>query len=190
MTQTPVLGVSITIGLTLPLIVYWAYRSRYLTGVQTLLFVLGSVLGSIWETALLLVVPRLTEEQLYTVYADVSVQPVVHAVSHSFWDGGLFLVGVFSVERFTEGPHFRTFRWRELGVIVVWGQVQSLAVEITAIGTGMWTYHPTALNPSLFRFGDDTVTVAPQFIWLVATIVFYGCCLLVYRRWDGPGKIS
>lgn len=62
------------------------------------------------------------------------------------------------------------------------GQAQSVAVELTAHGTGMWTYHPRSWNPALFRFGDGTITAVPQLIWLVAAVVFDHCCLVVYRR--------
>lgn len=175
-------GVSIAFGICIPLLVYGVYRQGQLTRPQVLLFAIGSLLGVVWEGALVVLVPRLTEASLYSVAVEVPVSPVIHVMSHSFWDGGLFLVGVLVVERAIEPPHFQTFRWRELGVLVAWGQIQSLAVEITAVVVGLWMYHPTSLNPALFQIDGGAVTVGPQLIWLVAAIVFYCCCLAVYRR--------
>lgn len=171
--------VSLAVGICLPLCVYGAYRRGLLTRGEFLLFWTGSVLGAVWEGALVLLVPQLTQAPLYSVAVEVPVSPAIHVLSHSFWDGSLFLAGVLLVERGSEPPHFRTFRWRELGILLAWGQSQSFAVEITAIVTGVWTYHSTPMNPALFQIGGDAVTLGPQFIWLVATIVFYYCCLSI-----------
>lgn len=182
MMQTLLFSVSIAVGFCVPLLVYGAYRMRYLTRPQTLLFGIGSGLGLIWEGALVMLVPRLTEAPLYSIGVDVSVPSPIHVMSHSFWDGLLFLAGVLLVQRFVEGPHFRAFRWREFLMLVAWGQIQSLVVELTATGTGIWTYHPTSWNPSLFQVGEKAVTAGPQVIWLIAVSAFYYCCLAVYGR--------
>jgi hypothetical protein len=182
MMQTLVFRVSIAVGLCIPLLVYGTFRMGYLTRPQTLLFGIGSGLGLLWEGALVILIPRLTEGPLYSIGADVSVPSIIHVMSHSFWDGLLFLAGVLLVRRFVEGPHFRTFRWHEFWLLVAWGQIQSFVVEITAISTGVWTYHPTSWNPALFQLGGESVTAGPQVIWLIAIFVFYYCCLAVYGR--------
>jgi hypothetical protein len=179
--QALVFGASIAVGLAAPLAVYWADRRGHLTRSKTQLFGVGSALGAVWEGGLLLVAPRLTEAPLYSVAVEMPF-PLVHVVSHSFWDGLLFLAGVLLVERLLEGPHFRRFRWRDLGVLVAWGQLQSLVVEVTAILTGIWVYHPGPWNPALFPVGEHAITAWPQLIWLVAALVFYRCCLAVYGR--------
>jgi hypothetical protein len=182
MMDTLVFGISIAIGLALPLLVYAGYRTAYLTETQVLLFGIGFVLGTVWEAGLVMVLPRFVEASLYSGGVKEPVHPVLHVISYSLWDGLLFLVGVLLVVRLLDGPHFRTVRWQELGLLVAWGQLQSFAVELTAIITGAWAYHPQPFNPALFWVGSDAITLLPQAIWLVAMLVFYGCCLAVYRR--------
>lgn len=182
MMDTLVFSLSIAAGLSMPLLVYAGYRTDHLTRPQVLLFAIGSLLGAVWETGLVMVLPQFVEASLYSGGVEEPVHPVLHVISYSLWDGMLFLVGVLLVVRFLEGPHFRTVRWQELGLLVAWGQLQSFAVELTAILTGAWAYYPRSFNPALFWVGSDAITALPQAIWLVAMLVFYGCCLAVYRR--------
>lgn len=124
--QRIVFGVSVAAGLAIPVVVYLASRLEHLTRSQTLLFVVGSMLGSIWEVGLILVVPRLLEAPLYTLSVETSVSTVVHLLSHSFWDRGLFLIGVLLIQGFVERPYFQLFRGRELGVLVAWAKPSQL----------------------------------------------------------------
>ena len=40
-------------------------------------------------------------------------------ISHTLWDGGFFLVGLWFVHRLCPAPQLQAFRWRELGVLLV-----------------------------------------------------------------------
>jgi hypothetical protein len=180
------LTASIVFGLCLPGAVYGLHVVGYLDRPQLSLFGIGVTVGFVWEFALVVVVPPLLEAPLYTVFVEVPIPSLIHVAAHSFWDGGLFLAGALLVRRLLDAPHFRRFRWPELGVLVVWGQLQSLVIELVAVATGLWTYHPTSWNPALFRLGEGAVTVAPQAIWLLAAVVFYRCCLYVYGRDRSP----
>jgi hypothetical protein len=181
MTATVVLSLSIALGLCIPVVAYWTYTMDVLDRRELVLFGVGVLLGGMWELALGVVVPRRMEMPLYTVFPDVMVPRLVHVIAYSLWDGALFLLGVLLVTTLLDGRAFRRFRWGELGILVAWGQLQSLAIEVLAVTTGLWTYHPTAWNPALFELGDGTITVLPKAIWLLAVLVFYPCCLFVYR---------
>jgi len=60
-----------------------------------------------------------------------------------YWVGcaiGLAMVGIFLVRIPTSPPYLGQFNWRELLIMVVWGQAQELTVELLATGAGTWSY--------------------------------------------------
>jgi hypothetical protein len=91
------LTASIVFGLCIPGAVYGMHVVGYLDRPQLSLFGIGVTLGSVWEFALVVVVPPLLEAPLYTVFAEVPIPSLIHVAVHSFSDGGLFLVGALLV---------------------------------------------------------------------------------------------
>lgn len=104
-------------------------------------------------------------------------------LAHAFWDGGLFLAGLALVGTFCAQPVLAAFRWQELGVLLLWGQVSALAVEIVSVSNAGWVYSSQhAWNPVLFHVSGHPITVVPQLIWLAAPIAYYAGALRLTRR--------
>jgi hypothetical protein len=83
------------------------------------------------------------------------------------------LLGAGQVKKVCRGPHFQEFRFLELAVLLVWGGLQELAVELISSGSSGWVYVPHWWNPSMFQFRGSDITLLPQLIWVVAPIAFY-----------------
>lgn len=170
---------SLVFGLLVPVLLLVGYQQSFLTRLHLELFMLGTALGLVWEFGFHLADMHVVTAPIFSIHVSVPVPWFVQAVSYSLWDGLLFLVGLWLIQALQSGPAFSRFRWRELGILVLWGQFQSLVVELSAILGGLWTYHTAWWNPGLFAVGDGTITVLPQLIWLVAMGVFYGTCLRI-----------
>jgi hypothetical protein len=56
-------------------------------------------------------------------------------------------------------------------VLLAWGQLQELAVELSATASGAGQFTPGRWSPVLFEFGQGAISLAPQLIWLVAPVV-------------------
>lgn len=145
----------------------------------TSLFVLGCAVGLAWE------IPLSTLDGLGVtpIFEFLSRPPFPFPViiaSHTLWDGALFLAGVALVRRLAPPPHFARFSWRELGVLLAWGQLQELGIELLATGTAGWTYVPAPWNPELFGFRGRSITLVPQLMWLLGAAVFYAAALRLH----------
>lgn len=175
-------------GLT-PVAVYVLYRLGLIDGLIWRLFWIGCGLGLTWEVPMQ-VLNELVAGHAVHVYTR---PPPVHfsaiIISHSLWDGGLFLLGVVLVRVFCGKPLFQKFRSCELAVLVLWGQASELWVELTSIMGEAWSYVPGPWNPSLFIFNGRDVTLLPQLIWLAAPIAFYLIALYLPKETISNGEI-
>lgn len=175
--------IDFTIGGLTPLAVYSLYRSGRIGRFFWILFWVGFGLGLTWE------VPLSTLNQYSELHAAARfIRPLpthftVLILMHSFWDGGLFLLGVGIVHLICRPPRFTRFRWCELAVLLVWGQASELGVELTSTFGEAWVYIPRPWNPSLFHFHGQPITLLPQLIWLVAPVIFYGIAVLGQKSW-------
>lgn len=154
-------------------------RGRFSSRVVQAL-ILGFLLGASWEVGFYFVGPETSSEPLYTQLRPFPGHPLLQTLSHSLWDAGLFMVGYGLVVWCCHDP-FRSFRWRELSLMLLWGGLQELAVEIIAISSNAWTFNVKPWNPKLFDYGAHQITLIPQLIWFVAPILFYGGVLLIHR---------
>ncbi len=159
------------------LVVVLALRAtRRISAFTARLFGLGCAVGLGWE------IPLSTLDGLGVVriFEFLSPPPYPFPViiaSHTLWDGGLFLAGVALVRRLAPAPHFARRSARELGVLLAWGQLQELTIELLATGTTGWTYVPAPWNPALFAFRGHSITLVPQLMWLAGVLVFYAGAL-------------
>lgn len=166
------------IGSAAPVVVYLLYRSRRIGRFIWFLFWIGFGLGLCWE------VPMQVLNQMgagWEVHRYVRPPPVHFSaiiLSHSFWDGGLFLLGVWLVRRICGAPIFERFKPSELLVLIAWGQASELWVELTSISGQAWSYVPRPWNPALFHFQGQPLTLLPQLIWLAAPVIFYFIAVL------------
>ena len=111
------------------------------------------------------------------------LHPLLFMVAHAFWDGGLFLVGLALVRALCPHPVLASFRWRELGVLLLWGQASALAVEVVSVLNRGWVYGGVhAWNPVLFSVEGHPITIVPQLIWLAAPVAYYLCALRIIRN--------
>lgn len=169
--------VDFTIGAALPLTVTILFMLRKISPFTWRLFWIGTAIGLTWEIPL----STLDGLGIVDIFTFITPPPAHFSatiISHSFWDGGLFLAGVGLVRLICRAPHFRSFRVAELAVLLVWGQVQEFAVELASTGSGGWGYNPSWWNPALFLFNGRHITLVPQLIWLAAPLLFYGFALL------------
>jgi hypothetical protein len=173
--------IDISIGLAIALVIILLYFFKRIQKFTWSLYWVGVLLGLAWELPLSLC----NEFSLYPVANFLTPLPFhfsVIVVTHSLWDGGLFLVGVWLIYTICRSPHFSQFRSAELGVLLLWGQLSELAVEISSTFNNAWEYIPYWWNPSLFLFNGHHITLLPQLIWLVAPIVFYLLALKLRSR--------
>ncbi len=164
-----------------------AYRLRP-TRRHWLLFAIGCALGATWELGFGLLGPGQTDAPLY-VWIEPGGIPLDPQPSGGglgdwigltlvcLWDGALFCAGLALIRWLLPGPHLVRFELRELAVLLIWGQVQSLVVELVAIAAGLWGYLPQWYNPALFPFMQGHITLAPQLVWLLAYPIFYVAAL-------------
>ena len=101
---------------------------------------------------------------------------------HSIWDGSLFLIGVWLVKKICVAPQLDRFKISELLILLIWGQVQELIVELTSTYSDGWEWVPYSWNPTLFMFNGHHITLFPQLIWFVAIIVFYFFAIVLGRK--------
>lgn len=145
------------------------------------LFALGCAVGLCWE------IPLSTLDGLGVVriFRFLSPPPYpfpVIIVSHTLWDGALFLAGVALVRRWLPAPHFARFSARELAVLLAWGQLQELAIELLSTGTAGWTYVAAPWNPELFAFRGHSITVVPQLMWVAGVLLFHPAAVALAAR--------
>jgi hypothetical protein len=147
-----------------------------------ILFWVGAILGLTWELGCNI---NMLLSEAYPVARFITPPPVHFGfvvAAHSLWDGGLFLAGVWLVQKLCSPPWFEHFRMRELLVLIVWGQTQELAVELLSTYSSAWEWIVYWWNPSLFVFNGHPITLFPQLIWLAAVLVFYPIAVMVKRK--------
>ena len=146
------------------------------------LFWLGVAVGFTWEIPIFLSGIYAGSPVIHFI-REPPLHPLVFMILHALWDGGLFLAGVACVWLLLPRPIFQSFRWSELGVLLLWGQLSELAVEIGGITNDAWTYAgDKAWNPVLFHVADHPITLVPQLMWIAGVIVYY----LLALRLVGP----
>jgi hypothetical protein len=154
------------------------YKSGKLSTYYYKLFWIGCLIGSTWEFTFLFLGP----EFLHSVKEwPFGLGGWPRKLSHSIWDGGLFMVGVYFCLKYLQGPHFYRFSWNALGIMLSWGIFQELLVEYLFNGR-VWVYEPLSWNPVIIPPlpGSATevgYTLIPQAVWIVAPFIFYIFCL-------------
>ena len=155
-----------------------AYRKGNISFFYYRLFWIGCLIGSTWEFTFLF----LGSDFLHSVKDwPFGLDGWPRKLSHSIWDGGIFMVGVLLCNKFVDSARFLKFSWNELGIMLSWGIFQELLVEYLFNGR-VWVYEPLPWNPVIIPplLGSATTvgfTLMPQLVWVVAPIVFYLACI-------------
>ena len=139
------------------------YKIKYINKFTWLLFWVGILLGLGWEIPLSIINAPLP----------LSIEIIILMITATIWDGGLFLIGYWFVIKICKEPHFNRFKLKELGVLLLYGQISSFIVEMLAVASGGWEYEVTPWNPLLFTFLGGNITLVPQLIWFFVPIIFY-----------------
>ena len=156
----------------------WAYNKGRISKYYYKLFWIGCLIGSTWEFTFLFLGP----DFLYSVKEwPFGLGGWPRKISHSIWDGGLFMVGVCLCLKYSKEKYFANFRLDQLGIMISWGIFQELLVEYLFNGR-VWVYEPLPWNPVIIPPlpGSATpvgYTLIPQAVWVVAPIVFYYFCV-------------
>ncbi len=174
--------IDFAIGSAIPILVFFLYQKQYISKYMWALYWVGVLLGLTWEFPFSL----LNEySQNYPVARFIQPLPthfMVIVVTHSFWDGGLFLLGMAFVYKFCKAPQFTKISLKELVVLLIWGQVSELTVEILSTFSNAWEFVPYWWNPTLFTFNGHAITLMPQLIWVAAPIAFYFIAVKLSNR--------
>ncbi|MBN1365618.1 MAG: hypothetical protein JW976_12480 [Syntrophaceae bacterium] len=173
--------IDFAIGAAVPLIVVVLYAAKKISPFTWKLFWIGTAIGFTWEVPLS-TLDGLGIVDIFTFLRTPPAHFIFIIISHTFWDGGLFLIGVWLVNIFCREPRFASFSAQELSVLIIWGQAQELGVELLSTGLGGWGYNPAWWNPSLFLFNGRHITLAPQLIWLAAPVLFYFAALALKKK--------
>jgi len=171
------------IGGSAPIAVYVLYRQKRVDRFIWVLFWIGFAIGLTWEVPMQVLNELVEGHAVHTYTRPPPVHFSVIVLSHSLWDGGIFLVGVWLVHLVCEPPVFERFKPRELAVLLLWGQGSALWVELTSIMGEAWAYIPRPWNPTLFKFNGQDITLMIQLIWLAAPIVFYVIALKLHPKY-------
>ena len=166
----------------IPAVTWILYRRRLVSRAAWRMLWAGALTGSSWELGFYFMGPRHSDDPIYVINGELPWPTVALHLLHCLWDGGIFLAGYGLVRLFCRPPYLERFRWRELAVMLAWGQAQELAVELVGSGGGMWEYRPKRWNPVLFRFRGHSITLVPQLVWLAAPVAFYVTTLSINRR--------
>ena len=179
--------IDFAIGISICLIVTILSKISKIEKFTWYLYWIGFSLGMCWEFSMIFC----TELGIFTFHIYHTPPPthfMVIVIIHSLWDGGLFLVGYGFVKKICAKPHFDRFKIKELGILLIWGQIQELAVELTSTYSNAWEYVVYWWNPVLFVFNGQNITLCPQIIWFIAPIAFYYIALKLKPRFYEENK--
>ena len=171
----------LVVGFGTPVLLFLLYRKGTVSRYIWVLFWTGVCLGLTWEVPIFLM-SVLTDTPLIAWVRPLPVDFLWFLASHSLWDGGLFLLGVLIVYTVRGARWFTRFDYRELILLLLYGQASELLVEVSSTMNDGWVYigrYPW--NPVLFTCNHHPITLLPQLIWLAAPAVFYGAALRLRR---------
>ena len=165
--------IDLLIGFGSPVLIYILCRSGKIAGRNWRLFWLGALIGASWEIPIFML-SKLTSFPIVAWIREFPIHYSFFMVSHTLWDGALFLAGVWLVALAGRPPTLTRFRWSELGVLTVWGQVSAFLVEFSSVYNEAWTFIAGYWwNPTLLAVGHHQITLMMQLIWFVAIVGFY-----------------
>lgn len=173
------------VGFGSPILLLVLIRTHWVDNSNWRIFWVGAGFGACWEIPIFLL-SKYTQSPIVAWIRYFPVHYLFYVISHTLWDGALFLVGVWLIKLICKPPVLVKFRWQELGVLFAWGQISAFLVEFSAVSNEAWTFVSGYWwNPGIVSIGDHSVTPMMQLIWLVVVVPFY---LIVHRanRADNP----
>jgi hypothetical protein len=155
-----------------------AFSNKKLSKYYYFLFWIGCLIGATWEFTFLFLGPEFLHSFKEWPFG---LDGWPRKVSHSIWDGGIFMLGILYCKKYLRGSRFERFAWNELWIMLSWGIFQELLVEYLFNGR-VWVYEPLPWNPIIIpplpgSATDVGYTLIPQAVWVIAPIIFYFFCL-------------
>ena len=173
-----------TVAIALLIGFVFASKNNWISSEYYTLFWIGCFIGASWEFTFLF----LGDEFLHSVKVwPYGLSGWPRKLSHSIWDGGIFMVGIYFCEKYLKGPLFKSFNKNELIIMLSWGIFQELLVEYLFNGR-VWIYEPLPWNPIIIPTLPGSAllspgyTLIPQAIWVIAPILFYIICLKIMKK--------
>lgn len=163
----------LAVGFGVPVLLWLLFRLGLVDRLALWQFTLGVLVGLTWE------VPIFCGSFATTHYATIAFAraPPVHwtvlMVSHTLWDGSLFLLGCWLVQLFFGRHAFKKLHLGQLMLFVIYGQAQALAVELSSTGNSAWFFVDLWWNPPLFQFNGHDITVLPHLFWIWGSLCYY-----------------
>ena len=161
------------VGFTAPILAYILYRTEKIDKFSWYVFWIGAVVGLTWEIPMFV---GSYETNFFIPLETIRPYPfhyIVFLISHTLWDGMLFLIGYRLVLLLSESPRFKEFNLKELIILIIYGQIQEIIVEVGSISNSAWTFIVYWWNPALFYVNEYPITLYPQLAWLFGSILFY-----------------
>ncbi len=179
--------IDLIIGFSAPILVYVLYRLKKIRKFSWYIFWVGAAIGLTWEIPMFIGSAETTYFVTIETIRPYPYHYLIFMISHTLWDGGLFLMGYWLVLLLCKSPNFEHFNIKELIILIVYGQIQELIVEIGAVSNSAWTFIVYWWNPALFHVNGYPITLYPQLVWLYGPIVFYYLLLKLKIFWNLEG---
>ncbi len=161
------------VGFTAPILAYILYRTKKIDKFSWYVFWIGAAVGITWEIPMFV---GSYETNFFVTLEPIRPYPfhyIVFLISHTLWDGMLFLIGYRLVLLLSKSPKFEEFNLKELMILIIYGQIQEILVEVGAVSNSAWTFIVYWWNPALFYVNEYPITLYPQLTWLFGSLLFY-----------------
>lgn len=169
----------IFVGAAIPLATLFLYYKGVIRRTHLWLMVWGFVVGSTWEFAFFFL-----GDSVHTMKTEWPMHIITLHLSHTFWDAGLFIIGYWiCLAVFKTADCCKTFQWKEMVVMWLWGIGQAFVIEILGNGV-IWEYRVLSWNPVWITIGGQGYTILPMVIWGIAPIIYYLGFIMINRHGD------
>ena len=165
--------IDLLIGFSSPFLFYLLFKTGRIDKFIWHFFWIGVMVGLTWEIPIFIISGESTSVPIVTWTRPLIAHYLVFMISHSLWDGLLFVIGMWLVYGICRKPVFQEFRWSELTVLLIWGQVSELLVELSSTLNDGWVFVEYWWNPVIFKFNEHNITWLMQAIWAAASIGYY-----------------
>jgi len=172
------------IGFSSPLLFYFLYKTERIEKFIWHFFWIGVLVGLTWEIPIFVLSGESTSLPLVIWTRPLIAHYLVFMISHSLWDGLLFVIGIWLIYGICRKPFFQGFRWSELLVLLIWGQISELLVEISSTLNDGWSFVEYWWNPVLFQCNGHNITWLMQIVWAAAAIGYYILLIALRPKYD------
>ena len=161
------------VGFGSPILLFTLYRLKKVDRLDWRLFWLGAFIGLFWEIPIFVLsgessLPIVTWPRPFPFHYSVFM------ISHTLWDGAIFVVGIWVVKLLCPSPIFAKFNWKELAILIAWGQITAFLVEFSSVMNDGWIYVKGYWwNPVMIYVNAHPIPIMMQVLWFIAPVAFY-----------------